>query len=60
MAVTMIFPPLNIYWIERGIKLIAKNKMVDVIKSQKAGIANRKTLILSDKPASRDSYRDFS
>lgn len=51
----MMLPPLNIYWIERGIKLIEKNEIVDEMKSQNAGIAKYKRLILSVAPLARET-----
>ena len=35
----MILPPLNMYEMERGIRFIAKNEIVEVVKSHNAGIA---------------------
>lgn len=47
-AVIITLPPLNMYCIERGIIFIEKKEIVEVIKSQNAGIAKIAMLILSD------------
>lgn len=60
IAVMIILPPLNIYYMDKGIKFIEKKEIVEVTISHAAGAAKIKMLILSDYPWAILSFLSFS
>jgi hypothetical protein len=60
IPVIMMLPPLNMYYTDSGIKFMEKKLIVELMKSQNAGIAKYRILILSVAPLASDSTRSAS